>query len=85
MDRTAAYKGVVEKFCPQAAIVYDKFHIVKNLNEAVDQVRREETRKAESEQKPIVKGERYNLLCSSEKLKPKDRTKLPRCCYTLFF
>src|SRR5215469_3548598 len=76
MDRTAAYKGVVEKFCPQAAIVYDKFHIVKNLNEAVDQVRREETRKAEEEKKPIVKGERYNLLRNSENLKPEQRVSL---------
>jgi len=76
MDRTAAYRGVVEKFCPNAAIVYDKFHIVKNLNEAVDQVRREETRKAEEEKKPIVKGERYNLLRNSENLKPEQRVSL---------
>jgi len=76
MDRTAAYRGVVKKFCPNAEIVYDKFHIVKNLNEAVDQVRREETRKAEEEKKPIVKGERYNILRNSENLKPEQRVSL---------
>jgi transposase len=76
MDRTAAYKNVVQKFCKNAAIVYDKFHIVKNLNEAVDQVRREETRKAEAEKKPIVKGERYNILRNSENLKPEQRVSL---------
>jgi transposase len=38
MDRTAAYRGVVKKFCPKAEIVYDKFHIVKNLNEAMTPV-----------------------------------------------
>ena len=38
MDRTAAYKSVVKTFCPHALIIYDKFHIVKNLNEAVDTV-----------------------------------------------
>ena len=76
MDRTAAYRGVVKKFCPKAEIVYDKFHIVKNLNEAVDQVRREETRKAEKEKKPIVKGERYNILRNNENLKPEQRIRL---------
>jgi transposase len=45
--------------------IYDKFHIVKNLNEAVDEVRREETRQAEAEKKPFVKGERPNILHST--------------------
>jgi transposase len=76
MDRTAAYKGVVQKFCPNAEIVYDKFHIVKNLNEAVDEVRREETRKAQEEKKTIVKGERYNILRNRENLKPEQRVSL---------
>jgi transposase len=76
MDRTAAYKGVVQKFCPNVAIVYDKFHIVKNLNEAVDKVRREETQKAVKESKPIVKGERYNILRNKENLKPEQRVSL---------
>jgi transposase len=76
MDRAAAYKSVVEKFCRFAMIIYDKFHIVKNLNEAVDEVRREETRKAEAEKKPFVKGERYNILRNSENLKPEQRVSL---------
>lgn len=76
MDRSAAYASVVEKFCPNAEIVYDKFHIVKNLNEAVDEVRRAETREAEKEGKPIIKGERYNILRNKENLKPEQRTSL---------
>jgi len=78
MDRTAAYKSVVEKFCPYAVIVYDKFHIVKNLNEAVDEVRREETRKAEAEKKPFIKGERYNILRNSDHLKPEQQVSLQK-------
>ena len=76
MDRSAAYKSVVKKFCPQAAIVYDKFHIMKNLNEAVDQVRRAETKEAYKEKQPIIKGERYNILRNSENLKPEQRVSL---------
>jgi transposase len=78
MDRTAAYKSVVKKFCPLAKIIYDKFHIVKNLNEAVDEVRRAETRRAEKEEQPFVKGERYNILRHSENLKPEQRVSLQK-------
>ena len=76
MDRNGSYPNVVRKYCPNAEIVYDKFHIVKNLNEAVDQVRREETCKAKEKKKPIIKGERYNLLRHSENLKPEQRVNL---------
>jgi transposase len=40
MDRSGAYKSVVTKVVPHAAIVYDKFHIVANYNKAIDEVRR---------------------------------------------
>ena len=76
MDRNGSYPNVVRKYCPNVEIVYDKFHIVKNLNDAVDQVRREETRKAKEKKKPIIKGERYNLLRHSENLKPEQRVNL---------
>lgn len=76
MDRNASYPEVVRKYCPNARIVYDKFHIVKNLSDAIDQVRREETKKAEKEKKPIIKGERYNLLRNAENLKESQRVSL---------
>ena len=41
-DMSPAFiKGVEENF-PQAAITFDKFHVMKIVNEAVDQVRRQE-------------------------------------------
>lgn len=76
MDRNGSYPNVVKRYCPNAEIVYDKFHIVKNLNEAVDQVRREETKEAEKNKKRFIKGERYNLLRHSENLKPEQRVSL---------
>ena len=57
-------------------LYYDKLHIVKNLNEAVDEVRRYETRKTEQEKQPFIKGERYNLLRHSENLKPEQQVSL---------
>ncbi len=45
MDMSAGFAAAAAKAAPQAAIVYDKFHVAKHLNEAVDKVRRDEHRK----------------------------------------
>ena len=44
MDMWPAYMGAVRETLPKASIVHDKFHVVKYLNESVDQVRRREHR-----------------------------------------
>ena len=40
MDMWAAYANLVREHAPNAQILFDRFHIVKHLNEAVDEVRR---------------------------------------------
>ena len=40
MDMWAPYRNVVREQAPSAQILFDRFHIVKHLNEAVDEVRR---------------------------------------------
>lgn len=45
MDMGANFAAATQQAAPQAAIVHDKFHVAKNLNESVDQVRREEHRR----------------------------------------
>jgi transposase len=62
MDMSAAYTRAVEDHAPQAEIVYDRFHVVQLLNAAVDQVRREEVRNADREQKRSLKSTRWALL-----------------------
>lgn len=42
IDMWPAYATTVETHAPQAEIVHDRFHVSKHLNEAVDQVRRQE-------------------------------------------
>ena len=49
----AFIKGVHDNL-PQAKITFDKFHILKLINEAVDQLRR-----AESKDNPLLKGTRF--------------------------
>ena len=45
MDFWKAYISGARRHAPQADIVYDRFHVTKHLNEAVDKVRKKEHRK----------------------------------------
>lgn len=48
---------VMDMWCPNAAIVFDMFHIVAQYNKVIDRVRREETSKAATEtDKKVIKG-----------------------------
>lgn len=69
IDRAGAYKSVIQQYAPKAQIVFDKFHIVSNLNTAIDEVRRSEWRRASKEDKRFIKGQRFNLLRNAHKLK----------------
>lgn len=76
IDRAGHYKEVVEVNCPRATIVFDKFHLKKNLNDAIDKVRREEWRKAEHSDRKVIKGQRYNLLRAPANNTPNQRKSL---------
>ncbi len=76
MDRAGAYKSVVLEYAPNAAIVFDKFHLIANYNHAIDEVRRSEWRQAAKEDKKFIKGQRYNLFRNPENLKPENKASL---------
>ena len=46
-DMSAAYWSAVVEHLPQAALVFDKFHILKLMNERLDDLRRQMVREAE--------------------------------------
>jgi transposase len=62
MDMWPAYIGAVEEALPEAAIVFDKFHIKKHLNEAVDKVRRQEHRQLSAAGNLTLKDSKYLWL-----------------------
>lgn len=62
MDMSPAYWAAVLKNLPQAAIVFDRFHIIKLVNEKLDDLRRELVREATGPMRQSVKGVRYLLL-----------------------
>jgi transposase len=65
-DMSQAYVGTIERLLPHVTLVIDRFHIVKALNAALDEVRKEEWHKAETADKKTVKGLRWLLLRGSK-------------------
>src|ERR1017187_7956639 len=62
MDMWAPYANLVKEHAPQAQILFDRFHIVKHLNEAVEEVRRSEMRRLSTKEKVPFKRSRWLLL-----------------------
>ena len=62
MDMWAAYANLVRQHARNAQILFDRFHIVKHLNEAVDEVRRAEMQRLTKKEKVIFKRSRWLLL-----------------------
>ena len=62
VDRGNAYVKAVREHLPHAELSFDPLHVIKNINDAVTEVRRDQYAKAEKEHKGIIKGMRYALL-----------------------
>jgi len=75
MDMSAGYWAAVMEHLPEAAIVFDRFHIIKLMNEKLDRLRREMVNEASGPMKQTVKGIRYLLLMRRENV---EEEKLPR-------
>ena len=64
-----AYYAAVQKNLPQATLVFDRFHIVKLMNEKLTQLRRDLQREAaDGLHKDVLKGTRWLLLKASDHL-----------------
>jgi transposase len=76
MDMWAAYAKLVREHAPNAQILFDRFHIVKHLNEAVDAARRELWRRLTSKERATFKGTRWLLLKNPWNLKDSQKERL---------
>jgi len=81
-DMWAPYIDAIKKRLPNALLVFDKFHIVRHLLDAVDTVRKEEAQKLKSENPELLKKSRciwlknpWNLT-DNQKLRLSDLVKL---------
>ena len=75
-DMWAAYLKVIAQKLPHALHLLDRFHLVANLNKALDQVRAEEARSLARRGWEVLKRSRWLLLRRRRRLTGKQRWKL---------
>lgn len=76
IDMSKAFIRAVTEASPQAQVVFDRFHVQRLAHEALDEVRREEMRKTEKEDRKELKGLRWTLQKSGWNLGPLERERL---------
>ena len=75
MDMSGAYWAAVLEHLPGAAVVFDRFHLIKLMNEKLDELRRAMVREATGVMRQTIKGTRYLLLTRAANL---EKEKLPK-------
>jgi transposase len=75
-DMWMPYINVIEEKAPHALLVFDKFHIVRHLMDAVDQVRRDEIKEKGKAHKELIKHTRYIWLKNPWNLTDNQKLKL---------
>jgi transposase len=87
IDLWLSYKNLVKELMPSAEVVADRFHVMKQINQELDEQRRAEKRaveaqknkkqKAEKEAKlEVLKRSKYSLLKNEENLTEPQKLKL---------
>ena len=76
MDMWKAFRNSTKRHAPQADILYDKFHIIRHLGDAVDEVRKNEYGRLKGKNRQFIKGQRYTLLSREENLSSEGRRNL---------
>ena len=61
---------------PQAAILFDKFHVLRHLGEALDKVRKTEYYRLTGKSRRFIKGQKFTLLSHQENLTTDGRRSL---------
>lgn len=76
MDMWKAFEKSAKKNIPQAAILYDKFHVIRHLNEALDKVRKQEYARLSGKDRKYIKDQKYILLSNRKNLTIDGRASL---------
>jgi len=76
MDMWKAFRNATAARAPQAAILFDKFHIMRHLGAALDQVRKSEYARLSGHDRRFIKGQKYTLLSHRENLTTDGRRSL---------
>src|SRR4030042_4086697 len=76
MDMWKPFENATRKHAPKAAILYNKFHVLRQLNEAMNKIRKSEYYRLSGEDRKFIKGQKYTLLSHPENLSTDGRKAL---------
>ena len=76
MDMWKPFRNATHARAPQAAILFDKFHIMKHLGEALDKIRKTEYARLSGSNRRFIKVQKYTLLSNRENLTLEGRKSL---------
>lgn len=84
MDLSGNYRAYVAKRMPNAQVVADRFHVMQQVNQELNQLRNQEIRKLETQLEPepreeitkLLKSSKYALLKPEANLTDKQKVKL---------
>jgi transposase len=78
MDMWKPFRLSLKKNVIGAKIIYDKFHVLRHLGQAMDEVRRQEYKRVSAADRSFIKGQRYTLLSHRENLTREGRESLKK-------
>jgi transposase len=76
MDMWKPFRHSTQAHAPQAAILFDKFHVLRHLGEALDKIRKAEYARVTGDQRKFIKGQKYVLLSHRENLTSEGKQSL---------
>lgn len=76
MDMWKAFRNSTRNRAPQALVVFDKFHVLRHLANAMDHIRRQEYKRVNDKERKYIKGQRYTLLSHKANLDADGRRSL---------
>jgi transposase len=76
MDMWRAFSKSTRTHAPQAKLLFDKFHVLRHLSDALDRVRKRDYQRLSGPQRRYIKGQKYTLLARREHLTLEGRQAL---------
>lgn len=76
MDMWKAFRNSTTTNAPNAKILFDKFHVLRHLSDALDAVRKSEYARLRGKDRRFIKGQKYTLLSHRENLSVEGRQAL---------
>lgn len=76
MDMWKPFRKSTKAKASQAAILFDKFHVIRHLGEALDKIRKAEYKRVTGAKKKFIKGQKYVLLSHKENLTAESKRSL---------